>query len=794
MVRTLLKINFNKKKSLLKILSLGFLSVYFASCINPRTGESSESGNENTKSSVSAGYGRVLKDNPIILSGNANLSETYNISKLLGDQVFITNNTTLTRDCTGQADCLTVVEDENIEAFINADKKWAYGVYSSEFIQINTFYHLNIIMDRFYSNLKSNLSNNLIIPYLNPVSLSSPYPTSLPQDLFAKKANVNPDRGLIAFADCDLSNNAYFDSGRFVLCYGQSENFSQIKFAQDSTIIYHEYGHKLVHIMLNMRNAAYHFDTTPSVSFTNKSDLGVFSYDEAAAMNEGIADYFSFFINGRPHFAEWALTRIQSSRPMKEDDVLHASGIEPDEAGRLSYPDFLNYDANDHTSKAEIRHNSGMIMSHYLVALTEDIQSKCALTKNSAQLIVSQVLNESLSELGDLTSRGNDFYTGTNYSVNLNPSFSREWFSAVNPVTYRRMAQIIAKYLKYILVKNTAGQCLSANYDTDDIESLLDQYGLLLFRSYNENGNGINSPAWASGVTTINPLNRKKSELIAKNLLKIDSRADYSKFTIFDEKATITKTIDGLLAQNTINQDSLSPLTPASYGYNNGNGKVSPGEIVGVYVNVYNDSNSNMGGVRVLANDWAHMENSKPCSNLSDTYPTLAQGGETCSTLNSTNFSNTDRFQPVCMIEYNDGSSTQLLSQSEYFKKMKAENGILEKDCLDSSNTKTCMVRAIKGASTQYLSKIAPKSNWLQTVKNSNGANSFSSGNLMFFEINKNIPFGTNVVCRLRATFTNCDECSHDASSAFPGDDYKDWQYAGEAPFNILNFSFQIAD
>lgn len=795
MVRKLDK-NTMLKTRPLKLLGTGLVCLFISSCINPRTGKTGESGTSNSKSSVAAGYGRVLKDNPIILSGNASLSEDYNLAKLLGDQVPITNNTTLTRDCTGQVECLTVVEDENIEAFINSDKRWGYGVYTTEFLQINTFYHINKVMEKFYGALKNNLSNNLVVPYLNPTLSNSPYPTSLPMDLFAKKANVNPDRGLVAFADCNYSSNAYFDSGRFVLCFGYDPYFDKVKFAQDPTIIYHEYGHTLVHIMLNMRNAAYHFDTTPNVSFTNKSDLGTFSYDEAGAMNEGLADYFSFFINQRAHFAEWALGRdpITSSRPMKEDDSLHASGIEPDEAGRLSYPDFLNYDANNHSSKAEVRHNAGMILSHYLVALTEDIASKCSISKSTSSTIVVQLINETLSELGDLTSRGNDFYLGSNYSVNLNPTFAKEWFSAVNPVTYRKFAQTFAKYLKAVLVRNSVGQCVSGNYDTDDIETLLDQYGLLLFRGYNENGNGVNSPAWASGITTINPLNRKKSELIAKNLLKIESRSTFSKITIFDDRTTITSTIDSLLAQNNITQDSLSALTPANYGYNNGNGKISPGEIVGIYVNVFNDSNSNMGGVRVLANDWAHMENNKPCSNLSDAYPTLAQGGTTCSSLTATNFSNTDRFQPVCMIEYNNGSSTQLLSQGEYFTKMKAESGILEKDCLDPLNTKTCMIRAIKGASTQSLSKIGPKSNWLETIKNDKGQTSFSSGNLMFFEVNKNLPFGTNVVCRLRATFTNCDECSHDANSSFPGDDYKDWQYAGEAPFNIIDINFQISD
>lgn len=761
--------------------------------MSPRGTSTDDSGVANTKESVSPGYGRILSDSAQILANKTSLSATYNLAKIIGSPVAITTNNYLTRDCTGQEDCLIVTEDESIEPFYNSDARWAYGVYSPEFLQINSFYHINKMMNRFYGNLKTILDSEVVIPYLDPTDPSSPYATSIPQDLFSKKANVQPDMSLTAYADCDLEDNAYFDATRNVLCFGHDAAYTEkLKMAQDPTLIYHEYGHNLVDIMMNMRNAAYHYDNYPGTTHTTRSRLGYLTYDEAGSMNEGIADFFSYYMNQRTHFGEWALgTTLGADRPMREDDDMHEDKLSADELGRLAFPDYITYVPKDGDTVLEDVHNAGMIMSHYLTALTEDLQSKCNLTKSKAQLGVAHVLNEVLSELGDLSSRGNDFVTGTDYSVNMNPDLSKIWLQANNPITYRRMSQYFAKYLYRIFVTNNSGMCPAGEYSKDDIETLLDQYGLLLFRSYNDNGNG-GDLAWAGGVTLVDTLNRKKSELISKSLLKIDSRTGQTAFTIFDKQSVIASIMESFISSGTVSADDISSLTPSSYGYNNGNGKVSPGEIVGFYLNLYNNSNSTIAGARVLATDWAHMENNKPCSNLSDSYPTTTQGGYACSTLTSSNFDDTDRYHPVCMIEYSDGSSTQILSQSEYFKKMKLENGLLEKDCLDSTNTKTCMIRALRGADYSFLSKLDAKSNWQDTVTSNGTSSTFKSGNLIFFEVNKNIPFGTNVICRLRTTFTNCDDCYHD--SADGNDDYEDWKYGGSEPFNIYNLKFQISD
>ncbi len=774
--------------------------VLLSSCVEPRNrSTSSSSVVSNSKSSVSPGYGRVLTYNPIVLSGNASLSQDYDLGKLLSKPVAITTRTTLSKDCTWQVDCLIVTEDENIEPFVNSDTRWAYPVLSSEFLQINVFHHISKMMNKFFGNLSGLLSSGFVTPYLDPTDPNSPYPSSLPESLFTRSAAVRQGTGLTAYADCGVQDNAYYDSGLFVLCFGYDSIYSdRVKFAQDASIIYHEYGHTVVDLMMNMRNAAAHYDTNPTETFNNRSSLGYSSYDEGGALNEGIADFFSYFMTSRTHFGEWAAGRFNdASRPMKEDDPLHAAGLSPDETGRLSYPDYLTYNPNSPTSKFEDIHYAGQIISHYLTALTEDLVDKCSLTQAASLNAVSHILNETLSELGDLTSTGNESLNGTvNYTINMNPALSKEWLRSVNPITFRKISQYIAKYLKNIYVVNSNYACPSGNYTTDDIESLLDQYGLLLFRSYNDNGNGV-APPWASGITKVNALNRKKSELLSKSLLQLESRATYSKYTIFDDQQTIIDIIEGMASSNQIEINTISTLTPANFGYNNGNGKISPGEVVGVFVNLYNDSNSTMGGVRVLANDWAYMQDSKPCSNLSDAFPSATQGGVTCTPTTSTNFSDGGRLMPVCMLEYNDGTSTKTLSQTAWFEKMKTDNGLLAKDCLDSTDTSTCMFRAIKGADYQNLSKIDPKSNWLESTKDANGDPRFTRGNLIYFEVNKNIPYGTKVICKLRTTFTNCDDCNHDQSITIPslvGDDYSDWKYATEEPFNIISLIFEIAE
>jgi hypothetical protein len=782
--------------------SLGLVS----SCVeSPNTKRSGSEGIDNSKATVEVGFGRILRDNPIILSGNPSLSENVNLATLLRPELdAITTNSQLIDSCVLIDDCIKVTKDRNIEPFVNSDAKWGFAPTTSEFLQVNTYGHVNLIVDRFHTNLLDHY-NNIATPTIDPTFVNSRYPTSLPRTLFNARSHWHPTKPLTAYADCDLENNASFSPSEFELCMGFDLIFKdQVKFAQDNTVIYHEVGHGLVDIMLNMRNTAEYARTIADPLLTDflvRADLGYGTYDESGSINEGIADFFSFYVNERPHMGEWALGRFNKvSRPMREDDSLHAAGIAIDENSRLAYPTYLAYNPNNATLPTEDIHYAGQIFSHYLTALTEDIEARCSISKASAIKAVSHVMTETLSELGDLTALGNDFHTGKT-AVNLNSTYSQEWLRSVNPITFRKMSQYMGKYLLNLVVNKETGIC-SANtviptpsplpYNKEHVEALLDQYGLLLFRTYNDNGNGKagDEYAFAPAITSVTALNRKRSELLAKSHLQLETRNDFNSFDIIDNQTTMKSIVDAFFRRGQIT--SLSELTDSELGFNNGNGKASPGEVVGVFVNMFNDSNSVMGGVRLSGADWAHMENDMPCSNLSDSFPSNSQGGTTCTAVTDANFSDTTRFHPVCMMEYSDGSSTKILSQKSFFEKLKTDSGLLEKDCLDPTNTKTCMVRVLSGADYQNVSMIKPKSNWLETIKKEDGSPDFSAGNFIYLEINKNIPVGTNVTCRFRASFTNCDDCHHDSANG--NDDYRDWEYATDKPFNIVNITFQVAD
>ena len=75
-------------------------------------------------------------------------------------------------------------------------------------------------------------------------------------------------------------------------------------------------------------------------------------------------------------------------------------------------------------------------------------------------------------------------------------------------------------------------------------------------------------------------------------------------------------------------------------------------------------------------------------------------------------------------------------------------------------------------------------------------------------EISPSVPPGTTVNCRLRVTFTNCENChnitSEDTGNTYSanvhtpfeqdGDEYKDYKYSGADPFQIINYQFTVID
>lgn len=761
-----------------KTTAIALVTLVLSSCV-PNTGSnlrSRDSSSLSGSANVGLYQGRILADNPIILSKNANLADSYDLNKLLSVDS-ITSNSFLkgNTSCYGLEYCFEVRETKDSpSALQTANGKWAFSATSAEFLEVNTFYHLNKITNMFYTNL----SKSFDLAYSGSTQL---YNTALPLAYrpFTGMFNVS-NNPLVAYANCDAADNAYFDRANQTLCFGYLTGHANVKWAQDSSVIYHETGHFFQKLQLNIRNSL----------AGARADMGNIYYDEAGSLGEGLSDYYSYYVNGRPHFAEWAAGRfLAASRPMIESDPIHTAGLSTDPDQRLSYPQYLNYNPNYPTVPVEDIHYSGMIVSHYLVALTADLQDKCSMTKRDASDLVIHLLTETLAEHGDLSSNGIQ-NTSSGNRINLTASYAFDWFNKVNPINYRSFMQTFAKNLLNNLGSPLLNRCNGGIYTKDQIESLIDQYGLLLFRTYNENRN-LSNPGTVNN-TAVNATNRKKSVLISKNLLILDPTTNASSAYVIDNKAQIQAGITALQSAGLITT-SLSAQTPSDLGFNNNNGKVSPGEVVALALNLYNNSNSTMGGIQILANDWNHADaTGRPCqfdtTMSNDQWPLTAEGGVPCSTINAA--AATD-FAPVCFIQSNEANATKWVSQKEFMTKMALDPSL----CLDPSNQgKDCFIRAIKGADQAHYSKLNPKSTWSQTMADPTTGKppSLDWGNVLLFEVSKHIPPGTVVDCRMRLRFTNCDDCYHDATRN--NYDYKDTDYNGPRPYKIIHLQIPITD
>jgi hypothetical protein len=606
---------------------------------------------------------------------------------------------------------------------------------------------------------------------------------------------------LLAFSNCDVANNAYYDQATESLCFGYTGANNELRWAQDSTIIYHETGHFMQRLQLNLRNTG----------ILEKVQMSNNLYNEAGAIGEGLSDFYSYYVNGRTHWGEWAAGYLNGSRPLSENDAIHAPGISADDDGRLSYPQYINYDPNYSSEPVEDIHMSGMIISHYLVALTQDLEAKCSMTNAAAREYVMTVLTETMAELGDLSTVGT-VKNGAAGKVNMNTINSNSflWFSTINPITYRSFSQTIAKNLLISIGNSSLNRCNGSIYTRDNIESLLDSYGLLLFKTYNQHRNltGTVNPLDLSIYTNtpVTTSNRKKSVLISKSNIILDPSAGASTAYVIDNRAQIAAGITQLQTAGIVG--TLSAQTPSDLGFNNNNSKVSPGEVVAVALNLYNNSNSTMGGIEILANDWDHADQAnlnRPCKfdeiGLStDKWPLDTEGGSNaanCALIGATPGTpalpgvpaTTGDFAPVCFIQHNDSTATRWISQSEFKTKVAVDNN----SCLDKTNDKDCFIRAIKGADKAHYSKINAKSTWGQTMADptTGAAYSLDWGNVILFEVSKSIPPGTVVNCRMRVRFTNCDDCFHDGTS---GNDFKDVKYNGPTPYKIIHLQFPITD
>lgn len=765
-------INKVKLAHLKHMMVLGCLFILFSCVPDPRSGGRFSEGASVSNSNLATGYGRILEDNPIILTDNKNLTADVNLNKLLSKkQYFITTDQFLNGSCPNVSNCYSVKQDQTSLPLQNVTSKWGYEASSLEFIEVNTFAHIKLITDKFQAHLgKWSTAADSVIDY----SFSTP--TSF--NLSTTMANWKGGNGLVAYSNCDVFDNAFYSPGTFTLCFGTDSVSSKVKFAQDSTVVYHEVGHTFQDIMINLRNVA--------AGITPKSTLGNLFYDEAGSIGEGVSDYFSYYMNKRTHFGEWALGRFnKQGRPMREDDDLHAPGISLDNNERLSYPQYLNYDPNFPTIPYEDIHYAGQIISHFLVALSDDLVSVCKFSHEKAVEHVAFFLTETLAYKGDLTTRGkNGSAIGR---VNLNTTFATEWLKKSNPLNFRSFAQIMASNMRDYLSDPNMSVCNGGVYPQDRIEQLFDLYGLLLFEKYNEDG------SLGTTSTSVSSLNRKKSVLINKSLLKLDPRTGASKAFIFDDRASMIAALRSLQANG--QAPDISDQIEDDLPYNNGNAQISPGEFVGLSLNMFNDSNSDMAGIEILANDWDHVSsendlNRAPCNNLGDGWPSTSEGAAPstgdCATVTDNNGLDGDVVGPACFMQYADETSTRWVSQDEYRSLRGDEPNI----CLGgSTSTKDCYFRVVSGADHAIFSKIAPKKTWAETLTADGVVPVFNYSNILFFEVSEWIPPGTSFRCRFRARFTNCKDCWHDSTT---GDDYLDKDYSGAAPYKIIPFEFTV--
>ena len=255
----------------------------------------------------------------------------------------------------------------------------------------------------------------------------------------------------------------------------------------------------------------------------------------------------------------------------------------------------------------------------FLTTFTKDVKNICKWSLTESTNYTHGLIFESLAELGDQSALA--FDNATEFRVNLNSTSSLEWIKQVKPINFRSMIQTFSKY--HLTRLGIQPICNNSIYPKDRYEQLVDNYGLLLFDTYNNNGSGITTghQNWNQTVKTIN---RLKTVLVSKENLGINTRENNVEAFIIDDQEDIFNSINSLLADGQIPQ--ISTQIDENFGYNNGNAQISPGEIIGLTLNLYNKANATIAGVQVLANDWDHTKNNKPCNNFEDNWPLSGQG------------------------------------------------------------------------------------------------------------------------------------------------------------------------
>ncbi len=621
-------------------------------------------------SGISTDQAKVLSDNPVIMANNLSVSTDMNkVQSRVG--TFITDKPFLDKDCDFSysskftasssktaSNCLSVANDDvslpGQRLQRNSSGNWGFDANTDSFLQVNGFYHANFAIDRFLKFLEFSYKYSVdYVDFPYSAAVKDHFPT-MPFDPTTFWFNIaGTYKNLTLYTRCStLEQNAVFRPAPLSnatgpsICMGIDSNIPGFAFSQDPTVIYHELGHAFVKIMMNVRNE---FSTS-----NIKSDLGSLFYDEAGAINEGIADYFSYVMTDRPFIGEWAMQKYYNAGRSMTENInenypghpvgnVHGGGLAKTDAGRLYYPHYVNYNANNKDLQVEDIHYSGQVISHFLVATTEMIRSRCQMDHAQAEDRVLYFISEALGEIGDLSSELSDpiffstspFFLDNNFKNNLVPFYSVEQSEINNPGNFRRFIKIFSKHFYHKIVEN---ECLF-KITQQDLERLLDSYGLLLFKTYDNDLDLValeNSP-YFSNTTNVDSNNRLRTVLVSKDFIRLpqtdtDPKGRQPAF-VFDDQFSIPELVNDLTFKGAQVQVT-SGLADTSF--NNSNGKISPGEVVGLVLNLVNDSNSQIGGVQVLANDWDHMRKEgtyyKPCQ--INNFPLSSEGA--ASTTNST--------------------------------------------------------------------------------------------------------------------------------------------------------------
>ena len=804
--------NLQNSKSAFLAVGMLILCACVPSTQSPKKRSVSGGSTTNSPSSVPATFGRIFSDNPVVISGNAEYPTESNFNTLLNatkDLVYLTDAQTLTNPCDPQGvgiyvitSCYNALPDRLQPPLVNNAKKWAYDANGAEFVQVNAFGHKKKMLDQWFSHQSSYVGAFSLLP-----ESSLKKDSALTEQYFSNYSWwFSPSTSLVSWANCDLVDNAFFSPAETAICLGRDLIDAKFWLGQDPTLMYHELGHGLTQVMLNTRNKMEGVGVIPY-----NSSLAFRTYDEGGVLGEGIADWFSFYVNGRSHFAEWGLGRyLSQSRPLRESDSSHTAAVSESDDARLAYPDYLFYDPNFTENPFEDIHYGGQIISHFMVALTEDIKQECSIDLASAKQLTVGILHEALAELGDLTSKGHK--SGKKGFVNLvdNYDWAYEWLRSYNSINIRKFAQALARKTYQIAGPGnvTFTQCSPA-YSKDRIERLWDSYGLLLFKTYNLNGSSHfdpftldapATPAQAIGhqgsALSVSSANRLRTVLVDKSAIKLDPSPGAPPAFVFDDRAQLQAVANSLRQSNGV---ILSEQLDAELGFNNGNGKISPGEFVGVALNLYNDSNSTIAGVQILASDWQHANSAgKLCANQGDNFPSSeAEGAAPAADaecglspiFNAAGGNPNSSLDPVCVVQLNEGNATKWVQQDELLASM---DGLTSNDCL-GDDTKSCFIRSPKGADVGWMSSIDGKKNWFNTLpQDENGNREIKGHQAVFFEVSPWIAPGTTFICRLRVRFSNCNDCYHDVN--YSDDDYLDNDFATGKPFKMVNLQFTVVD